>query len=473
MLSDTSFMTSHAGNIIHLLGKGLTEDNFQSRRDYFEFCEEHLIKMAKTEATQENVFDFLELIETNDCKLSSCVSAAVTVLTDMKEPERVYFEYLLIAVFNRLNETDETDLKDVLPGVLQNLIRLKRIEPHDHSVLYYCARLAFHVMRAANVVDPTECMNALYGIIDDPFRLLEHEFEHTEEENAERVYLASFFYLHFKTGTARAPKVYSRFYVLDKCSCLAMSVFDNDDFGKSFVRLMLEKFKDNEIPLCLLDKCHEEFFAEAAKSSVIDEQLNVRRESFESLMLYVDKLCSDAQYVVFKYTFSTPVDSGLKAELIIKMKQLLFSKIKARENLGRFQGIRLLEIVRLCCDIPNGPQCNVVENKEHVLAAITLVYVLYAFNGDGLNMGRSFCDHVTQFTETVQSAIEFTSEQFKLESAKLDCKDYKEETVPVQFQNMNLPALSTDQKRHILSQYNTTVKLIQSNLDLFKGIIKD
>lgn len=471
LLSDADFIANNSGNIINLLGKGLTENYFKNNPDYFKFCEENLIKMAKIDTLQENIFDFLELVEMSDCKISSSVLAAVTVLENMENPERIYLEYLLIATFNNLNGMDEINLKDTFYNVLEMLLKLNKHTQHEPSTLYYFAKFAFLVIRAN--IDPIEFLNKSCIIIGDPLCLLEHEFEQNDEENIEKIYLASFFYLYFSSEIKWGPKVYNRSYVLKKCSDLALSVFENDTFGKSFVRLILNKYKDNEIPLYLLNKYHEEFFMEASQTSIFNDKLNIRKESFESLILYIHKLCSDAQYVVFKHSFTKLTDSGLKAELIIKMKQLLFSKIKSKQDLGCFQGIRLLKMVSLCCEIPDGEKCNIVENKEHVLAAITLLYVLYSYNGTELNLSKDFSNEAKQFAKTVQNAIDYTNDYYKLENAKLEHEDFKEEKIPMRIQNMNLPKLSVDEKRNMLSQYNTTVKLVQSNLDLFKGVIKD
>lgn len=460
LLSDSDFITNNGGNIIHLLGKELTEDNFKSRPDYFNFCEEHLLKMAKTEACQELIFDFLELIDIDVCKLSSSVLIAVTVLENIETPNRACLEYLLVGTFNSLNEMDEIKLKDIFLSILKLLIRLNKHFQHEHAILYYFARVAFLVLRAN--IEPIDYLNILSTVFNDPFCLLEYEFEVMEE----KMYVASFFYLYYKTGMLWGPKIYNQFYVLDKCFNLALSAFENNNFGKAFAKLILTKYKDNEIPLYLLNKSHEEFLLEAAQSSVYNEQLNVRTESIETLMIYFNKLCSNAQYIVFKYTFSKKLESCIKAELIIKMKQLLFSKIQLNQDLGYFQGSHLLELVLLCCNIPDGPKCHVVENKEHILAAITLVYVFYAYKGNELNMGETFSTYVKQFVKTVQDAIDFTKEQYKLESVKLDDKNNAEENT------YGYPKLSETEKRNILSQYNTTTILIESNLDLLKGVIK-
>ncbi|XP_050534512.1 uncharacterized protein LOC126901794 isoform X1 [Daktulosphaira vitifoliae] len=468
----TSFITNEAGNIINLLGMELTKFNFLKKRNYFDFCELQLLNLAKNIKFQDNIFDFLELVESNNCRLLSSVSAAVAIINTMENPEHIYIEYLLIGTFNHLNELDVNCLQTNFLPTIQILTKLDEQIQKELSTLFYFTKLSYLVLQID--INPLEYLNIISDIIFDPFYLLEYEFEQSEDEDQEIKFIASFFYLYFKTGKLWNPKIYNRFYILQKISYLALSVFDDDDFGKSFTKLILMKYKDNEIPLYMLNKWHEKFFMEAAHNSLYNESLSTRRDSFEILMIFFDKLNEEAQYNVFRKTFSKLTDSGLKAELIIKIKQIIFSRIKNQKNLVYFSGILLLKIVQQCCEITDGNECNVVENKEHVLAAITLVYVLYGYNGDGFKFDELFTNFAKNFASLVQSAINYTTEQYKLESMKLNSsKIINDNNSLVQIQNIDLPKLTLSEKQDMLSQYNTTLKLIQSNLDLFKSIIQN
>lgn len=462
LLLNADFISNNAGDIISLLGNQLTEENFENRPDHFNFCEAQIHKISQT---KDVFFDVLDLIGMDNCKLSSTVLAAVTILENRESVGRVYLEYLLAYTFKSLIKMDETKLKDTLPNILELLIRINRHFQQEQSILYYFARVSFLVLRVE--VDPVEYLNILSNIIKNPFYLLELEFEEIEE----KTYLASFFYLYFKTGMIWGPKIYNQFYVLSKCSNLALSVFENDSFGKSFAKLILSKFKDNEIPLHLLNESHEEFVVEACQSSVYNEQLTVRKESFEALNIYMNKLCGDAQYIVFKYTFSKEIDTLIRAELIIRMKELVLLKIKSNQGLGFFQGVRLLEMIQLCCNIPDGPECNIVRDKEYILAVISVLYIFNSYNDKVLNMGEKFIYDVKKFVNTVQSAIEYTNEQYLLECKKLKNKDnkYDDEVENPQDQ----PELSENEKKDLLSQFNTTTTLVQLNLDMIKEFIKD
>lgn len=468
MLSDTGFITKHSGDIIHLLGEGLTEENFKNKPDYFNFCEEQLLKIARSGNCQEIFIDLLELIDTNDCMLSSSVLAVVTLLENTESPSILFLEYLLHSTFSSLNEMDETRLKEILMSVVQHLSKLKKHFQHQQSVLYYFARVAFLVLRAN--IDPIAYVNALSNVINDPFCLLEIEFEEQEE----RLYMASFFYLYFKTEMSWGPKVYNHFYVLEKCSRLALSVFQNNDFGKSFAKMILTKFEDNEIPLHALNACHEEFCMEAAQSSMYQEQTDIRKISIDSLVIFVRKLSVDAQYVTLRRLFSSPIDSCVKSQLVITMKDLVLSKMRSNQDLGDFRGARLLEIIRLCCSIPDGPKCHVIENQSLVLATITLVHGMHGFltaeHHSGfrrmLNMGVEFHDHAKQFVKTVQSAIDCTSELCEIESKKLDggveC-----------VQNEVIPDFPDEKKRETLSAYNTYIRLMQTHLNMLKEAVEN
>lgn len=473
LLSNTVFMKQNVMRIIHILGEGLTENNFNNKSDYFNFCEEQLLKIAQTENGHNSMFDILELIETDYCNLSSSVLIAVTSLEGIENPSVIYLEYLLSSIFNRLNEVNETDLKDVLMSILHNLIKLNKHFHQEQSVLYHFTKVTFLVLRAD--IDPNEFIDMLSKIIIDPYFLLEQEFEEMED----KTYLASFFYLYFKTGISWGPKVYNQFYVFEKCSYLAISVFQNDDFGKSFAKLILTKLKDNEIPLRFLNKRHEEFLIEAAQSSMLNEQLHLRKNSFESLLLFIKKVCSEAQYKIFKQIFSKPFDSCIKAQMIISMRDLVLSKMRSNQDPGYFQGTRFLELIKLCCNISDGPKCNIVENKEHILATITLMYGIhtylslthYSHFGKLLNIGTEFYDCAEQFIVTVQNAIDYTNSNFELESNKLD-KNIVDDEEERKASVLGLSKLSKKEKHDILSQYNTTSKLVQANLNMFKEITK-
>lgn len=444
LLSDTHFVTKHVDDIITMLGNGLTESNFNSRPDYFNFCEKQLLILAQNEANQDKVLEFIELIDTEDCQLSSSVLIAVTVLENTKSPKTIYLEFLLISTFDNLKKIDDTRLKDILPSIIEHLMKLNKHFQNEQSLLYYFARVAFLVLRAK--IDPTEYIQILSNIINDPFYLLQREFTETEEN----LYLASFYYLYFKSEILWGPKIYNQFYILEKCSHLALSVIEDNNFGKSFTKLILSKYKDNEIPLYFLNKCHEDFFMEAAHSALYNDDLNVRKDSIDLLMIYMDKLCCDAQYIVLRHIFLKPLDSCIKDQMIVKMKNLIVSKLKLNQDLGYFQGERLLDLVKLCCSIPNGPKCQVVQNKEHILAAITLVYFLYKSVDKRLNLDKGFTSFVKQFIEDVQNAIDYTNEQYELESKRLGNKDFKDDEIE---NIMNLPKFSEKEKREMLSQY--------------------
>lgn len=472
LLSNTDIITKQNGNVINVLGKGLTEDNFINRPEYFNFCEEQLIKIAQTSDFQEVIVEFLELIDMHECKLSSTVLATVTIFENTESPNRVYLEYLLLSTFNSLKVMNEVNLKEILMSIIQHFLKLKKHLQHDQSMLHYFSRVAFLVLRAK--IDPIEYINILSDIINDPFGLLEYEFEEMEE----KLYLASFFYLYFKTGMSWGPKIYNHIYVLDKCSHLAMSVFENDDFGKSFVKLILNKFKDNEIPLQSLNKYHEEFCMEAAKSSMYSEHDVIRRIAIESLIIFIQKLSTNAQYITFKQLFLKSIEPSVKSHLIITMKNLILIKMKSNHDLGFFQGIRLFEIIQICCNIPNGPKCCVVENHALVLAAITFIYEMHAFLTAKhfssfkkmLNISTEFYDYSEQFVKTVQNAIDHSTELYKLENKKLNGELLESNSVDNTSIQLNL---AIKEKRTILSQFNTNITLVQAHLDTLKNAVEN
>jgi len=469
-LSNFSYDIKHSGNIIELLGMGLTNEYFKSRPDYFNFCEEQLLKLANNKEYQELIFDFLDIIEIDDCKLSSSVLIVVTVLENTENPNIAALEGLLISTFNLLFKIDINNLKDILLTIIQLLIKLKKHFLLQQSMLYYFARVASLVLKAN--IEPIEYLNLLSNIIYDPFNLLEFEFDEVEEKN-ELLHVASFFYLYFKTEIQWGPKIYNRFYVLDKCCNLAMSVYDDNNFGKSFGKLILSKFKNNEIPLHSLNKCHERFVFEAAHSAMYNEHLNVRKDSIESLMIFMDKLCSDAQYVVLKYVFSKPLESCIKDQFIVKMKDLIILNLNSNNDLGYFQGIRLLEIIQLCCKISIEPRFSLQNNKEHILGAISLYYFLSVNDIEKLNMGEEFTYATKQFVNIIQNAIDYSHKQHNFELKSLnDNVEKREKGVEKIIEGDCYPKFSTKKKRDILSQMNTTITLVQSNLNMLKSVIK-
>lgn len=468
-LSSINYDIKHAGDIIEQLGKGLTNEHFKSRPEYFKFCEEQLLKLANNEEYQELIFDFLDIIDMDDCKLSSSVLIVVTVLENTDNPNQASLEYLLMGTFNRLFEMDNTNLKDILPSIIQLLIKLKKHFILQQSILYYFARVAYLVLNAN--IEPVEYLNLLSNIIYDPFYLLEYEFDELEEKK-ELLYIASFFYLYYTTGMQWGPKIYNRFYILDKCCNLAMSVYEDNNFGKSFAKLILTKFKNNEIPLHSLNKCHENFLLEAAHCSMYNEILKVRKESIDSLMIFFDKLCNDAQYVVLKYAFSKPLESCIKDQFIVKMKNLIMLNLNSNHDLGYFQGIRLLEIIQLCCNISVKPGFDLPNNKEHILGAISLLYFLSGNDIEKLNMGEEFSNITKQFVDIIQNAIDYSHEQHNLELKKLNDNGSRVKSEAEIIEDNFISKLSNNEKRDILSLMNTTIILVQTNLDMLKSIIK-
>jgi len=465
LLSKTSF-NLNAGDVIEQLGKGLTEDNFIKRPDYFNFCEEQLFKMANNEEYQELIFDFLDIIEMHDSKLSSSVLIAVTVLENTENPNLTSLEYLMISTSNILNEMDITNLKENLLNIVQLLLKLKKHFQREQSILYYFTRFAFLVLRAN--IDPIEYLNLLSNIIYDPFHLLEIEFDEKKEE----LCMASFFYLYFKTGMQWGPKIYNQFYIFYKCCNLAMSVFNDNNFGKSFTELILTKFKNNEIPLHLLNEHHEYFILEAAHSSMFTEDYDVRKISLELLMIFLDKLSTDAQYVVLKHAFLKPLESAIKDQLIVKMKNLIILKLKSNHVLGCFQGIRLLELVQLCCNIPDKPGFCIENSVEQILGAISLLFFLSINKNEKLNMGKEFSNHTKQFVNKIQNTINQALEQHTLEQKVLDGKIVVEET-DILVNDLDYSQLTKTEKRDILAQIYNNITLVQARLDMLKNCIKD
>lgn len=465
ILSKTSF-NLNAGDVIEQLGKGLTEDNLKNRPDYFNFCEEQLFKMANNEEYQELIFDFLDIIDMYDSKLSSSVLIAVTVLENTENPNLTSLEYLMISTFNILKKMDVTNLKENLLNIVQLLLKLKKHFQREQSIIHYFARFAFLVLRAN--IDPIEYLNLLSNIIYDPFYLLEIEFDKKKEE----LYMASFFYLYFKTGMQWGPKIYNQFYILYKCCNLAMSVFDDKNFGKSFTELILTKFKNNEIPLHLLNKHHECFILEAAHSSVFTADYDVRKVSLELLMIFLDKLSTDAQYVALKHAFLKPLESAVKDQLIVKMKNLIILKLKSNHVLGYFQGIRLLELVQLCCNIPDKPVCYIENNKDQILGALSLLFFLSIDKNEKLNIGKEFLNQTKQFVNKIQNAINQALEEHTFEQQILDGKIVVEET-KLQVNDLDYSKLSINEKRDILSRIYNNITLVQTRLDMLKNSIKD
>jgi len=470
-LSNISYDTKYAEDVIELLGKGLTNEYFKSKPDYFKFCEEQLLKLANNEEYHELIFSFLDIIEMDDSKLSSSVLIVVTVLENTENPNRASLEYLLIGTFNRLFEMDVTNLKEILPTIMQLLIKLKKHFLLQQSVLFYFARVAFLVLNTN--IESIEYLNLLSNIIYDPFYLLEYEFDEKEEKE-EVLYIASFFYLYFKTGIQWGPKIYNQFYVLDKCCNLAMAVYEDNNFGKAFAKLILTKFKKNEIPLHSLNTLHEHFLLEATHSSMYNENMDIRKESIESLMVFIDKLCTDAQYVVFKHVFTKPFDSCIKEQFIVKMKNLIIFNLKSDRDLGCFQGIRLLNIIKLCCNISVKRGFYLQNNKEHIMGVISLLYLFTVHDIEKLNMGEEFSNVTKQFVDAVQNVIDYSHEEHKIELKNLDdnvCKVKGPEVIIEDNLNLN-PKLTNEEKRNLLSQMNTNISLVQANLNMLKSFIK-
>jgi len=203
-----------------------------------------------------------------------------------------------------------------------------------------------------------------------------------------------------------------------------------------------------------------------------NELMEVRKESIESLMIFVDKLCNDAQYVVLKYAFSKLLDSCIIEQFIVKMKNLIMLNLKSNHDLGCFQGIRLLEIIQLCSNISVKPGFNLPDNKEYVLSAISLFYFLSKNGIDKLNMGEEFSNVTKQFVDIVQNAIDYSHEQQNLELKILDDNDFREKSEGEIIQGSSIPKLSKNEKQSLLSHMNTTIILVQTNLDMLKSIIE-
>jgi len=458
LLSNRNFIINESSKILELLGNELTEDNLKTRPDIFKFWEEELLKMARTEDFQSIIYEFMDLINFSSCMLSSSVLVAITVLKKTESPDRVCLEYLLMATFDRLIKMSNKEVKDILLTILNLLSEIKEKFQKFHSVLYYFARIAFLILRVD--MDTAEYLDIFSKVIFDPFCLLEQEFNEIEE----KTYQASFFYLYFKTECTWGPKIYNEFYILQKCFDLTLSIFQSKDFAKPFAKLILSKFGDNEIPLYLLNKSHRDFVNEAAYCLLYKDDLASRKESMEILMLYVDKLCIDGQYVVIKYIFET-LDYRIKAEFIIKMKDIVCLMIKSNQNLGYFQGIRLLDLIKICCNISDGSKCDIINNKELILAIVTVLYILYMYNDTALNMGKAFVDEANQFVKTVQNAIDFTKQKYVEEYRKLNNKSDK----IINISNIpNIPKLTEKEKIDLLSQFNTALSVVQVHLDLLR-----
>jgi len=456
-LCDEDFIMVKCSDIIELFGNELTIDNFKNRPEYFNFLNEHLLKMAQSKDCKSMIFDFIDLINFKNCKMTSAVLIAVTAIESTKEsPDRMCLKHFLTSISDNLIKMNDNDLKNILPIILKHLLKLKNQLRKFQSILYYFARISLFVLRVN--FDPIEFIDICSNIIYDPYLLLEIEFDNTEDIE----YLASFYYLYFKTEKKWGPKIYNPSYIFEKCLDLALLVFKNDSFGKPFTKLILSKFEDDTIQLHLLKEHHRTFVNEAAFSSMYDEEFNVRKESIETLTMYMDKLCVDPQYVVFRHMFRK-LDYSIKAELIIKMKDLIYLKITSKQNLGSFQGIRLLALVRICCDIPDGSQCDVVHNKEYVLAVITVIYVLYKYHDTVLNMGKPYVDEAKQFVQTVQSAIDYVKEQYHEEAMQLNNGNYnQEENLPEHLQ------MTVSEKKHLLTHSNNAITAVQMHLNLLK-----
>jgi len=457
-LCDTDFIINKCSEIIELFGNELTIDNFKKKHTYFNFLDQQLLIMAQSKDCESMIFDFVDLINFENCKMTSAVLIAVTAIENTEEPpNRECLKHFLSSIFDKLIKMNDSDLQNILPIILKHLLKIK-IQLQKHlTVLYYFARISYFVLRVN--FDPIEFIDICSNIIYDPYLLLEFEFDDTD---ADIEYLASFYYLYFKTEKTWGPKVYNPFYILEKCLDLALPVFKNDSFGKTFVKMILSKFDDDTIQLYMLKDIHKTFVHEVAHSSMYDEECHVRKESIETLTMYMDKLCSEPQYVVFRHIFRK-LDYSIKAELIIKMKDVICLKITSNQSLGYFQGNGLLELINTCCIIPDGSKCHVVDNKEYILAVITVIYVLYKHHDTVLDMGKPYVDKAKEFVQTVQSAIDNLKKEYQEEAIILNNKKYNQVNHFPEYLQMTI-----SNKKHMLTNSNNAIAAVQMQLNLLK-----
>lgn len=245
--------------------------------------------------------------------------------------------------------------------------------------------------------------------------------------------------------------------------------------------LVSKMLPQSSIACAMLDlPIHRKFCTTLEKVVVFCNVEDCRRMGVQILQKYVLLMDLAARYQVFINLFPLLEHSGVKGVLVTSLKDTIRLSMSCEEALSYsasrlYRGRCLLKIIEVFCDIPNGPEVDLMEHSDHIIALLNLLWFLVLSDStDVLGLWEHVPYLDRKFAHPLKEGLKLSRAHYELKVHQLEeerlnkmqekSENKKRVEVTVTVQGEAVHDLSYEEKKQILNVALNKFSIMESLL---------
>ncbi|XP_071480912.1 glomulin-like [Diadema antillarum] len=276
----------------------------------------------------------------------------------------------------------------------------------------------------------------------------------------------------------RLPSIYRSDYLLEVMSVFITALLRKSQEeavykGLRLLSLLVESIEDGSLHHSLLSNTFYEDLPQMLSVVMVMSPLNlIRQAAFKVFPVYIHKFDWKGRYRLLRILLKNTVHSGVCGFVIGKVKDYFIHSSQHHDN-DWFVGQRLADLYPLIFVLPNGPESDLLESSDKVMAALNFLRFLLLRDTPTSNESCiwSRIDHINGGYLTdlhTGLGLSMAHYQFKIDSLIKESKTKGSGSGKPKMQTSlsvaghQLPVMPPTQQMHVLKSACCTFELMQS-----------
>ena len=272
------------------------------------------------------------------------------------------------------------------------------------------------------------------------------------------------------------PTVYSHYYLLRSSLASMLTLLqDNNQIRVHKALLLLSKLL-NKIELESLST-HEaddpvliSLVAPLVQVIVYNDVEELRKHGFTCYQQFIKIFHQQARYKMYLYLLKTVNHSGLLGWTITSLKDTIAKCLPSEIMISTYSGNQLSTLMLPLIKLKHGPETDLLEISEELLATLNFVQFLLVRDKDNLTGICGMKEAIVKWVDEVTTAVQMSEAHYKQKLTEQPLDDGFS-NCGVTVGGQELPPMSRNQLQNVLKSALNTFNLILFNLGRVKDLL--
>ena len=272
------------------------------------------------------------------------------------------------------------------------------------------------------------------------------------------------------------PSVYTHYYLLRSSAASLVSLLQDNNQIRVHKALLLLSTLLNKIELESLSSREADdpelisLVAPLVQVIVYNEVEELRKHGFTCYQQFIKIFHLQARYKVYFYLFKTVNHSGLLGWTTTSLKDTIARCLSSKELIKTYSGDQLSKILLPLLKLKHGPETDLLEISEELLATLNFVQFLLVRDKANLTGICGMKTDIVKWVEDVTTGVQMAEAHYKQKLTEQPLSD-NFNNCGVTVGGQQLPPMSTEQLQNVLKSALNTFNLILFNLGRVRDLL--